>query len=31
MRGMGLEREKIGGLKDVGHIAKMYGFGGRRV
>ncbi|KAE9380369.1 hypothetical protein N431DRAFT_395155 [Stipitochalara longipes BDJ] len=31
MRGMGLEREKIGGLKDVGYIAKMYGFGGRRV
>jgi len=31
MRGMGLEREKIGGLKDVGYIAKIYGFGGRRV
>jgi len=31
MRGLGLDRERIGGLTDVGHVAKMYGFGGRRV
>lgn len=31
MRGMDLERERIGGLTDVGNVAKMYGFGGRRV
>jgi hypothetical protein len=31
MRGMELERERIGGLTDVGNVAKIYGFGGRRV
>jgi hypothetical protein len=31
MRGMGLERERIGSLTDVGNVAKIYGFGGRRV
>lgn len=31
MRGMGLEREKVGGLTDVGRAAKIHGFGGRRV
>jgi hypothetical protein len=31
MRGLGLDRERFGGLTDVGHVAKMYGFGGRRV
>jgi hypothetical protein len=31
MRGMELERERIGGLMDVGNVAKIYGFGGRRV
>jgi hypothetical protein len=31
MRGMELERERIGGLTDVGNAAKMWGFGGRRV
>jgi hypothetical protein len=31
MRGMELERERIGGLTDVGNMAKIYGFGGRRV
>jgi hypothetical protein len=31
MRGLGLERERIGGLTDVGNVAKIYGFGGRRV
>lgn len=31
MRGMGLERERIGGLTEVGNVAKMFGFGGRRV
>jgi len=31
MRGIGLESEKIGGLTDVGNVAKIYGFGGRRV
>jgi hypothetical protein len=31
MRGMGLEREKFVGLRDVGNVAKIYGFGGRRV
>ena len=31
MKGMGLERERIGGLTEVGNVAKLYGFGGRRV
>jgi hypothetical protein len=31
MEGMKLERERIGGLTDVGNVAKIYGFGGRRV
>jgi len=31
MRGMGLDREKVGGLTDVGRLAKIHGFGGRRV
>jgi len=30
MRGMGLERQMVGGLTDVGVVAKVYGFGGRR-
>jgi hypothetical protein len=30
MRGLGLEREK-GKMQDVGNVAKLYGFGGRRV
>lgn len=30
MRGLGLEREK-GRMQDVGSVAKVYGFGGRRV
>ena len=30
MRGLGLEREK-GRLHDVGSVARVYGFGGRRV
>ena len=30
MRGLGLEREK-GRVQDVGNVAKIYGFGGRRV
>lgn len=30
LRGLGLEREK-GGIQDVGNVAKIYGFGGRRV
>jgi len=30
LRGMGLDRERIGGLTDVGNVAKIYGFGGRR-
>ena len=29
MRGLGLEREKAG-MQDVGSVAKIYGFGGRR-
>jgi hypothetical protein len=31
MRGMGLERERIGGMTDVGNVTKVWGFGGRRV
>jgi hypothetical protein len=31
MRGLGLEREKGGGMIDVGNVAKIWGFGGRRV
>lgn len=31
MKGMGLEREKVGGLTDVGRVVKIHGFGGRRV
>ena len=30
MRGLGLEREKMR-KQDVGNVAKIYGFGGRRV
>ena len=31
MGGMGLGRETIGGLRGVGNVAKIYGFGGRKV
>jgi hypothetical protein len=31
MRGLGFEREKIGGMTDVGNVAKIWGFGRRRV
>jgi hypothetical protein len=31
MRRLGLEREKGGGMTDVGNVAKIWGFGGKRV
>ncbi len=31
MRAMELERQTVGGLTDVGIVAKVYGFGGREV
>lgn len=31
MRGMAMDREKVGGLTDVGRMAKVHGFGGRRM
>jgi hypothetical protein len=31
MKGLRMEREKVGGLTDVGNVAKVWGFGGKMV